>query len=101
MRRQLRLARRREVSYGLLVTVARAMTGRGAGEVRWILAAAGIRSTTAQAVRARAGLRLARRGRFPVQVLVFPEDAQAARCVLRAHTVPAGDRPLPGPGSAG
>lgn len=66
-------------SYGLLLPVARVMTVSAAEEVRALLDAVGIRSTTAPCPRGR--LR-AGRHRWRIQVLVFRKDFARARKVL-------------------
>lgn len=86
---QRRLARRYEMAYGLLVPAARAMTPAGADQVVQLLAAAGIRSTTAPSAPAVPGPQLRRTavpGLLAIQILVFPEDAELARRRLWAQT---------------
>lgn len=82
--------RRQQRPYGLLVPVARVMTATAAGEIQRILAAAaGVRfySRPIGGVdQARRWRRAARLARWPIQVLVFPEDAPQARRVLLACT---------------
>lgn len=89
MLRQRRLARGYERAYGLLVPAARAMTPAGAVQVRQLLATAGIRSTTVPSAPAPPGRELSRTAAsalLPIEILVFPEDAEPARRLLLAQT---------------
>lgn len=67
--------------YGLLVPVVGVMTPRVADQVTQVLDLAGIRSTTASSARLWPGWRhrRIRKAHFPLHVLVFAEDALAAR----------------------
>lgn len=74
-------AHNRTSPYGLLVPVAGVMTPQVADQVTQILDLAGIRSTTASSARLWPGRRYRRmrKAHFPLHVLVFAEDAPAAR----------------------
>jgi hypothetical protein len=86
---------RQQLSYGLLVPVARTVTASAAGEVQQILARSRIRSMLAPSVSCPhigGWLRATRLARRPLEVLVFPEDALEAHRVLRASTKPVTSR---------